>query len=277
MDQDRQRLHQVLSRFDALLVAFSGGVDSTCLVAEARHVLGRDRVVALLGQSPTLPRAEYDDAIALAEKIDVPLVIRETGEMNNSRFAQNGPDRCFHCKTSLFILCKQVVSEQKQPQRWAIAYGANQDDLGDDRPGMIAARQQGIHAPLLDAQLGKVAIRRLSRLRGLPTADKAAFACLSSRIPYHTPITLENLKRVEQAEMVLRQAGFHQFRVRDHGVKARIELDTEGLARVGAESVLRATLCDAVRRCGYAEVIIDPNGYQMGGANATRSDTVVQP
>ncbi|MEG3638295.1 ATP-dependent sacrificial sulfur transferase LarE [Magnetococcus sp. PR-3] len=264
--QQMQALETQLNGFDHLLVAFSGGVDSTLLLAEAVRLLGKDRVIALTALSPTLPAQEQQEAQALAQQIGATSIMEPTHEMNNPAFTANGPDRCYHCKTTLFDLCDQILAKQDDPQQWAIAYGANLDDLGDHRPGMDAARERGIYAPLLQAKWGKDLIRARSHQLGLPTADKAAMACLSSRFPTHTPITLTHLNRVEKAENLLRKAGFKLFRVRFEGNRARIELGQEELYRLD-EELVQTELVQAIKHCGFEQVYLDPKGYRTGGAN----------
>ncbi|MBF0187949.1 MAG: ATP-dependent sacrificial sulfur transferase LarE [Magnetococcales bacterium] len=264
-----QRLVVVLERYDAVLIAFSGGVDSTFLLAAAAEVLGPKRVVALTADSPTLPASERAECIALAERFGVPHHLVPVDELAIPAFAANGPDRCYHCKSRLFQVCRAWVDGCDDAARWTILYGANVDDLGDVRPGMEAARQAGIEAPLLQAEMGKESIRILSRARGLPTADKPAFACLSSRFPTMTPITREGLARVEAAEEVLRKNGFHQYRVRylDQGKTARLELDNEGLQRL-EEPDFSDRITRLITEAGaFDQVIIDRQGYRMGGAN----------
>lgn len=259
-------LEEILAGFDHLLIAFSGGVDSTCLLAMAVRQLGAERVAALTAISPTLPRHERQACEALAQSLGVAWHPRASAEMDNERFAQNGPDRCFHCKSALFDLCGAWIADQPEPQRWGIAYGANRDDLGDHRPGMEAARLRGIHAPLLDAGLGKAEIRTLSRELGLSTADKPAFACLSSRFPTHVRITGDRVRQVEQAEAVLRRAGFRQFRVRYLGESARVEVGAEELSRLETPP-LREQILGEILATGFRSVEIDPRGYGCGGAN----------
>lgn len=260
-------LASALQRFDHLLVAFSGGVDSTLLLAAAVLTLGPERVAALTALSPTLPRAEREECQRLVTLLGVSWHPRTSCELDNPDFAANGPDRCYHCKSGLFDLCAAWIAGQTAPRAWQVAYGANRDDLGDHRPGMEAARQRGIHAPLLEAGMDKAAIRALSRALNLPTADKPAFACLSSRFPTFTPITREHLSRVERAEEVLRQGGLRLFRVRFHGAAARVELGAEELARLENDPPLREELLRGIREAGFREVLIDPRGYRTGGAN----------
>ncbi|MBF0589730.1 MAG: ATP-dependent sacrificial sulfur transferase LarE [Magnetococcales bacterium] len=264
-DPHARRLAGNLAGYDHLLIAFSGGVDSTLLLAEAVRALGVGRVLALTALSPTLSEVERQESESLAVRIGARHLLRESGEMEDPRFVQNGPRRCYYCKSALFEMARQVVEEQPEPQRWQMAYGANRDDLGDDRPGMVAAQEAGAVAPLLDVGLGKLEIRKLSRLHGLPTADKPAFACLSSRFPTHTAITLVGLKRVEAAEMVLRNNGFRQYRVRDYGGLARVELGRDELGRLDHVG-LKARIIQGVLAAGFEKVTLDPDGYRMGGA-----------
>nr|CRH07774.1 conserved protein of unknown function [Candidatus Magnetococcus massalia] len=263
---DTAPLEQILQRFDHLLIAFSGGVDSTLLLAEALRVLGRDRVLALTALSPTLPAAEQQEAAQLAEQLGANHLQLPTQEMQRSAFVTNGPDRCYHCKSALFDLCDQVIHQQSEPNRWQVAYGANQDDLGEHRPGMDAARERGIHAPFLELAWGKTTIRARSHELALATANKAPFACLSSRFPTHTPITVDHLAQVEQAEIVLRQAGFRLFRVRFEGAKARVELGQQELSRL-ADPQLKQQLTQQIEKTGFLHVFFDPQGYRPGGAN----------
>ncbi|MBF0311381.1 MAG: ATP-dependent sacrificial sulfur transferase LarE [Magnetococcales bacterium] len=260
------RLFEILSGFDHLLVAFSGGVDSTCLLASAVVVLGADRVVALTATSPSLSRHELQEAQSLAEAMGVEHRLRESAEMEKPEYAANDMDRCYHCKHALFDLCAyELIMRLKAPERWQVAYGANQDDLEEFRPGMVAAEERGIRAPLLEAGLGKGMVRELSRGLGLPTAEKAAFACLSSRFPRLVPITAEGLARVEAAEAVLRGEGFYQYRVRYHGELARVEVGVEELARWQEEG-LQEKVRVGILAAGFGQVEFDPNGYRAGGA-----------
>ncbi|MBF0283061.1 MAG: ATP-dependent sacrificial sulfur transferase LarE [Magnetococcales bacterium] len=257
-------LRLVLQRFDHLLTAFSGGVDSTCLLAAAAAVLGVERVLGLTALSPTLPASERQEAEALARRLGVRLILRETRELDHPEFAANGPDRCFHCKSALFTLGRAMIDKLPEPSRWSIAYGANADDLLDIRPGMEAARRMGIHAPLLEAGMNKAAVRELSRALGLPTADKPAFACLSSRFPTFTVIDAARLRQVELAEEVLREHKFRVFRVRYHGALARVELGLDELGRLD-NVCLKTRLTQRILETGFQRVEFDPRGYRMGG------------
>ncbi|MBF0623796.1 MAG: ATP-dependent sacrificial sulfur transferase LarE [Magnetococcales bacterium] len=276
MNPVQQQLVASIGKNGCLLVAFSGGVDSTYLLAEAVRTLGRERVLALTARSSTLPAHELDQCRHLALHIDARHLVLDSLEMDNPLFTANGPDRCYHCKSSLFDLCDQVIAQQPHPPSWSIAYGANRDDLGDHRPGMTAARQRGILAPLLAAGWGKAKIRAASRELGLPTAAKAAFACLGSRFPTFTLITPAELARVEAAEAVLRDHRFRQFRVRHHGTLARIEVGADELDRFDDHRFSQA-ISQAIAATGYQRVEIDPQGYRTGGANPPRPERQEPP
>lgn len=263
---NKAKLTKEIEKYDRLLVAFSGGVDSTCLLAMAVEVLGREKVVALTAVSPTLPAREREETVDLAKTIGVRHLLLESGEMADPRFLQNDSSRCFFCKSSLFDLCETARADLPEPERWTIVYGANKDDLGDHRPGMQAARERGVPAPLLEAGLGKDEIRAISKAMRLPTWDKPAFACLSSRFPTGIPITPQALTRVERAEEILREAGFRQFRVRIAGDGARIEVDVEEKRRLD-DPALRERLATGILEAGFERVEIDPRGYRQGGAN----------
>ena len=239
------------------VVALSGGVDSAVLLALATEALGPPGIVAVTGRSPAVIESEIADAAAVARRFGVRHEIVVTHEMSNPRYVANGGDRCFHCRTELFGIL-QTIALELAPAR--VAYGAIVDDLGDDRPGMAAAEQYGIAAPLLECGLTKADVRVLARGWGLEVADKPANACLASRIPKGKPVTTESLAQVARAETALRSMGFPHVRVRHHGAEARIEVPFDDIARLRALDVGQA-----MASAGFARHAIDPEGYRPAG------------
>jgi uncharacterized protein len=248
-----------------VIVAYSGGVDSTFVAAVARDVLG-DSALAITGVSPSVPGAEVEEAKALAKQIGIAHELIETREMDDPDYVKNAPDRCFHCKDELYGRLAEIASARGYAM---VLDGCNLDDTGDFRPGRRAAAEHGVRSPLLEAGLTKGEIRELSHERGLPTWDKPAMACLSSRIPYGTPVTVESLSSVERAEQYLRSLGVRQLRVRHHVLPsgdtvARIETDDAGLYALLPE---RAVVVERLKEFGYLYVTLDLAGYRTGSLN----------
>jgi uncharacterized protein len=257
---DKQdRLHARLRTLDRLIVAYSGGVDSTFLAAAARRALG-DHCLAVTAISPSLAERERQDAASLAARLGWNHLEIETHELDREGYARNRPDRCYWCKSELFEVLAPLARRHRAP----IAVGTNLDDLGDHRPGLTAAQRHGVLAPLVDAGLTKADVRQLSALLGLPTADKPASPCLASRFAYGVRVTPAGLRRVDRAEEALRGLGFGVLRVRDHGDLARIEVPPADIPRAAA---LGARIGADLLSLGFRYVTIDLVGFRSGSLN----------
>jgi uncharacterized protein len=262
IQEHRRRLHDQLRLHPRLLVAYSGGVDSAYLAWEAHHILG-ENTLAVLADSPSLPRTHLADAIAFAQQHGIPLRIVNTQEMQRPEYARNDAQRCFHCKDELFRVMETIASETGNA---AIAYGRNVDDSADFRPGQRAAALHAAVAPLAEAGLGKVEVRALAQSLSLSVWDKPASACLSSRVEYGRPVTVEALRQVEASEDHLHRLGFRQVRVRHHGELARVEIERSELAQALSFDML-ARITVGVRAAGFTYVTLDTEGYRSGSMN----------
>ena len=255
IEQQVETLRGWFAGFDSALVAYSGGVDSALLMRVAHDALG-DRALACIGVSPSYPKREREQAVALAKQLEVPYRLIETREHLDPNYAANPANRCYFCKDELYGRLARLAADEG----WAVVVdGTNASDLGDDRPGRVAADEQGVRSPLVELGVTKPVVRALAKRLGLPVWDKPAMACLASRVPHGTAIDAALLAQIDAAEDALVELGFTQFRVRHHGELARIELPREDLDRTIAQ---REAIVQGIRAAGYRHVTLDLAGFR---------------
>jgi len=272
-----EKLRALIASYGSCIVAYSGGVDSVFLAFVARDVLG-GKSLAVIADSPSLPRRELEDALALGKQFAIPVRVVRTKEFENPAYVSNPNNRCYFCKQELFTHLAPLARAEGFA---VLAYGENASDVGDYRPGAQAAAEFKVRAPLKEAGLTKAEIRELSAKFGLPTADKPQMACLSSRVPHGEAVTEPKLKMIEAAENALRDLGFYDVRVRHHELGgasgshlARIEVGPDEVARL-MDGALSAEVAQALKKIGYAHVTVDLQGYRRGSLN--RFDKVSDP
>lgn len=263
LSRKARRLEEIVKSLGSVVVAYSGGVDSTLLLKVCLDALGGEKVLAVTAESETYPQEEVEGAKQLAKALGARHVVIKTEELCDPNFASNPPERCYFCKQELFGKLLEVARREGMKH---VVDGSNADDVGDFRPGMWAARELGIRSPLKEAGLTKAEVRELSRALGLPTWDKPSMACLASRFPYGHRITPEELRMVGEAERFIRGLGFRTVRVRHHGKLARIEVSPDEVERMARREV-RQRVVERLKELGYVWVSLDLEGYRSGSMN----------
>ena len=268
LEDKNKKLKELLTDLQKVLVAYSGGVDSTFLLKTAVDTLGAQNVLACINAGPSEPAGQLERAEKTAKQIGARLLTIESNELDDPNFASNKADRCFHCKSHI---CRTLLDIAKKEGFKQVIFGTNHDDLDDFRPGNRAMKLFGIRSPLAEAELTKDDIRQLSRQQGLPTAELPSSPCLASRVAYGLAITEQRLKQVDEAEDFLRSLGLVEFRVRHHDTIARIEVKPQDIGKVTAEPT-RSRIVDKIKSIGFKFVTIDLQGFRSGSLNETLTD-----
>ena len=262
LEKKQSKLFDILRALNRVIIAYSGGTDSAYLAWAATQALA-DNAIAITADSPSMPTSHKRDAVEFARQFNIAHEFVPTAEFENPDYVKNDADRCFHCKDELFTVLEKIARDRGYDH---IVYGVNKDDLGDYRPGQRAAKLHEVKAPLVEAGLSKREIRELSRIAGLSTWDRPAAACLSSRIPYGTPVSIENIRTVEVGEEEMKGLGFRQFRTRFHGELVRIEIASEEMP-LALNMEMAGKLSAIFRKLGYKFVALDLDGYRQGSLN----------